>query len=278
MKRLNCKFGHVRFLPLAIILLLISRLVLPNSAIAQGSSNEIPFSIKQVLSAPFPSNLTVAPNPAKVAWVQNAEGVRNIWIAEGPEYKGKQLTNYQADDGREIGSIQFTPDDQGLVYVRGSGPNRQGELPNPLSLPEGAQQVILFISTEGDSVRQIAEGSSPAVSPKGNLICFLRRRQVWSAPLEKDGKAKQLFKIRGRAGSLRWSPDGSMLAFVSSRGDHSFIGVYTLADTTLRYLDPSVDRDGNPVWSPDGSRIAFIRTPNQRQRLPFQPRRSALPW
>ncbi|MFQ5630534.1 MAG: DPP IV N-terminal domain-containing protein [bacterium] len=246
---------------------------------AQNASNgkEI-FTIEQVLSAPFPSNLVAAPGAAKVAWVQNAGGVRNIWLAEGPDYKGRQLTSYAEDDGQELGGLQFTPDNQNIIYVRGGGGNRQGEIPNPLSWPDGAKQEIWMAPANGDSLRKLAEGNAPAISPTGDLVTFINRRQVWSVVLDAGSKPEQMFKIRGRAGSLHWSPDGSRLAFVSSRGDHSFVGAYHLDSKSLKYLDPSLDRDGSPVWSPDGNRIAFSRTPNQRQRLPFSPRRSALPW
>lgn len=239
------------------------------------------FTLEQILKAPFPSELTAAPKANKLAWVQNAEGVRNIWVAEGPGYQGRQVTRYQADDGQEISSLRWTPDGRGLVYVRGGGPNRQGEIPNPTSDPAGAEQAIWVVWLEGPNAgvpRKLSEGSSPVVSPKGDLLVFLRRGQVWSVSLVDSAPAKQLFTIRGSAGSLDFSPDGSALAFVSNRGDHSFIGVYELESKRLRYLDPSVDRDGNPVWSPDGGRIAFIRVPNFRDQLPFMPRREGLPW
>jgi hypothetical protein len=41
------------------------------------------FTLEQVLSAPFPAELTVSPGGG-VAWVANARGVRNIWVAEPP--------------------------------------------------------------------------------------------------------------------------------------------------------------------------------------------------
>lgn len=245
----------------------------------QDAGNDATFTIEQVLSAPFPSNLIGGRHSAKVAWVQNAEGVRNIWIAEGPEYQGRQVTDHRQDDGVGLSGLEFTPDENSLVFVRGGGANRKGEFPNPLSLPEGSKQSIWIVSVVDSCTRELAEGSAPAVSPNGEMVAFLRKGQVWTVPLDSAGaKSEQLFKIRGRAGSLRWSPDGARLAFVSSRGNHSFIGVYTVAEKRLRYLDPSVYRDGSPIWSPDGRQIAFIRRSNERQRLPFSPRRSALPW
>ena len=65
--------------------------------------------------------------------------------------------------------------------------------------------------------------------------------------------------MRGNVSSPEWSPDGSQLAFVSTRGDHSFISIYDQRTNRLRFIAPSVDRDTAPRWSPDGRRVAFIR-------------------
>ena len=40
-------------------------------------SAQQPFTIEQVMSAPFPDELTAAPAGGAVAWVSNARGVRN---------------------------------------------------------------------------------------------------------------------------------------------------------------------------------------------------------
>ncbi|UCD25850.1 MAG: S9 family peptidase, partial [Gemmatimonadota bacterium] len=144
--------------------------------------------------------------------------------------------------------------------------------------PEGAERAIWIVSLAGGEPRKLSDGSSPSLSPAGDRLVFMQRGQIMSMTLEDEAEAARLFQARGGVGSLRWSPDGSQLAFVSSRGDHSFIGVFDLDTESLKYLDPSVDRDGSPVWSPDGRRIAYIRQPQVSGTVPFMARREALPW
>ena len=77
------------------------------------------FTLEQVLSAPFPSELIAAPGGGKVAWLLNERGARNVWMAAAPYYKGVRLTAYTEDDGQDIGQLHWTPDGRALVYVRG---------------------------------------------------------------------------------------------------------------------------------------------------------------
>ena len=39
------------------------------------------FTLEQVLSAAFPSELVAAPGGTKVAWLLNERGARNVWVA-----------------------------------------------------------------------------------------------------------------------------------------------------------------------------------------------------
>ena len=236
------------------------------------------FTLEQALSAPFPEELVAAPAGGAIAWVYNAQGARNLWIATPPEYQGRAVTAYTEDDGQELGELAWTPDARALVYVRGGASNSRGEYPNPLSLPAGVEQGLWIVAAAGGPPRRLGEGHSPAVSPKGDRVAYLKQGQVWWVPLADSAKPEQLVHARGTAQALRWSPDGAKLAFASGRGDHGFIGVYDVAAKTLRFLDPSVDRDVEPVWSPDGAQIAFIRIPAAEPTLPFTPRRVAPPW
>ena len=236
------------------------------------------FTVEQVLSAPFPDQLVPAPSGGAVAWGFDMRGARNVWAALPPEYKARQLTHFDKDDGQELTGLQFSPDGQSVVFVRGGDANGRHEFPNPTSDASGAQQAIWIVPVSGGVARQLAEGSSPAVSRDGKSVAFVRDGAAFLISTTAGAAAKPLFKARGAAGSLRWSPDGTKLVFVSQRSRHAFIGVYDRASNAVRWLDPSVDNDAEPVWSPDGTRVAFLRIPASFDDFEFAQQRSGEPW
>ena len=240
------------------------------------------FTIEQALSAPFASELVASPKLGLFAWIENRQGKRNLWIARpdaAGKYKSKQLTSYDQDDGQEMYQIEWTPDAEHLVYVRGGDseyPDRSD--PNPALLPDGVDRSIWLIAAAGGEPRKLSEGFNPVISPSGDQIAFLSHGQIWTVALGPDpSKAKPLLHTRGDISALEWAPDGHALAFVSERSDHSFIGVYDLRAKTLLYLDPSTEDDREPVWSPDSRQIAFIRVPGAPQSSPSD-HRTASPW
>jgi len=107
----------------------------------------------------------------------------------------------------------------------------------------------------------LGEGISPVISPRSDVVVFERARQLWQVPLDGSAPAKRLFEQRGNASDAQFSPDGSRIAFVSQRGDHSFIAIYTNASTPMQYIAPSTNRDFAPRWSTDGRQIVFARRP-----------------
>lgn len=233
----------------------------------QPASSAAPFTLAQVLGYPYPQEMVAAPHGAAAAWVLDERGARNVWAAAGPDWTPRRLTAATTDDGQELTQLGFTPDGKTVIYVRGGnhGSNwpAAGNLPpDPTSSPIKPKVEIWAAPVAGGGApRALAEGDAPAVSPRGDRVAFIRDDQVWTVPLDSGKPAAQLFFTRGSNGSLEWSPDGSRLAFVSDRGDHSFIGIFTDDSTPIRYLAPTTARDFNPVWSPDGKQVAFIRTP-----------------
>jgi len=244
-------------------------------AINANAASTAPFSIDQVLNAPFATSPLAAPSGSRVAWLLNEHGQRNIYVAAAPDWKGHKVTNFLEDDGQEIADLAWAPDGSYLLFARGGDFETGGDNPNPDLNPGKPDQSIWSVAMDGSPAKKLTEGQSPAVSPKGDLVAFIRGGQIFM--MQPSGeKVKNAVTQKGTAGDLQWSPDGSALAFVSNRQNHAIIGTYWPSDNRLRYLDASVDGDSDPVWSPDSARIAFLRMPSQGYI--FDVHRQGDPW
>ena len=236
------------------------------------------FSMAQVLSYPFPSDLVAWRSGNAFAWTSDTRGIRNIWVAAGPDYHARRVTDYTGDVGQEITNLHFSPDGKYLVYVRGGDHDAnwpEAVEPDPAASPEQPRMQVWAVSLSGGAPHALGQGDTPAISPDGRRVAFIHlpEESVWSVAIDGSGNAQRLFFDIGKDSDLHWSPDGQSLAFVSNRGDHGFIGVYRNANTSIEYLSPSTSKDLEPRWSPDGTRIAFVRTPGDGG-----PPQSVLEW
>ncbi len=238
------------------------------------------FTIPEILSPAFPSNLVSAKAANRIAWIEYERGMRNVYTAVPPDFRPVRLTYYMEDDGHDLSGLQISDDGLVLLFVRGHTPNREGWIANPASDADGAERAAWAVRSDGGAPWRVAEAWNPALSPDGKWIAYTTAGQVCRAPVERgalagfDPDATPLFTTFGEQSSPVWSPDSKRIAFVSTREDHSFIGIYDTERHTVDYLAPGVDRDMAPAWSPEGSYVAFIRRPG----LPFGASRERLPW
>jgi dipeptidyl aminopeptidase/acylaminoacyl peptidase len=116
-----------------------------------------------------------------------------------------------------------------------------------------------------DDLISMRRVSDPQISPDGKWVAFTvaipdreanrNASNIWRIPIA-GGDAEQITHS-GHDSSPRWSPDGTRIAFLSSRDAHSQI--YTMPanggeGAALTTISTDVDLF---VWSPDGASIAY---------------------
>ena len=229
--------------------------------------------IEQFMSAASPLDLVASKKADRLAWMAYDRGMRNVYSASAPDWRPARLTSFMKDNGIDITDVAVSDNGGVVVFVRGSAPNRDDWVANPSHDPDGPAREIWAVRTAGGTPAfRIANGASPELSPDGRFVLYVKDGQIYRARVSTapqvtdiDKGEKPFITAWGTNSNPVWSPDGSKIAFVTTRTNHSFIAMYDGATRTVTYVSPGVDYDALPTWSPDGKQIAFTRRPG----LPF---------
>jgi dipeptidyl aminopeptidase/acylaminoacyl peptidase len=125
---------------------------------------------------------------------------------------------------------------------------------------EGKSSIYVVDAVSG-APRRLVDGASPQWSPDGSRIAYLAQGDVWTVPAA-GGTPMQVTKGPEDERDIRLSPDGTQIAFMSTRSGSQDVWVVPAAggapkQLTTKSMDADEVRFG-PEWSRDGKDIVFV--------------------
>ncbi|GEM15834.1 prolyl oligopeptidase family serine peptidase [Gluconobacter oxydans] len=211
-----------------------------------------------LLAMPYANGLTGAAKTARLAWVERRDGVRNILISDGGAAPRK-VTAYTQDDGTDLWGLALSPDGRTLAFVEGGDAEYPNDhAPNAGNAAVPGKETVRVILPNGRTVTA-GEGHSPAFSPDGRLLAFMRGGALL---VGQPGQTPHVVMTTpGEITALHWSPDSSRLALEIDRGSHSLIALWDTRNSSAApvFLPAALGHDQEATFSPDGRSIAFVR-------------------
>lgn len=229
-----------------------------------------------------------SPDGKWVAFVRTSPALSELYVVSATGGPTRRVTT---NAGR-VDSLDWLPDGSGLIFSSSRSGKYQawevsieggemvpvsgleGQCRDVTVSPDGTRLAYQRWETDvnifrmkisgGDPVR-VTNGTqtddSPIVSPDGKRVAFMSNRtgfwEVWG--INPDGTdERQITNVHGPpAGSPRWSPDGTRLAFDVHTGQVADIYIIPADGGQPTRLTTGAWRDTLPNWSADGKTIFF---------------------
>ena len=209
---------------------------------------------------------------------------RNVYVMDADGANLRRLTNPPSSTEGEDFQATWAPGGGWLAFVstRSGGPR---DPDNPINFSDDRE--IYRMDADGTNQQQLTTTTSrisddqPSISPDGTKIAFASNLHWHTFGVDPDqldiyvmdaadgGNVQRLtsdaapssptLNLESRSQNPAWSPDGTRIAFESTRSSNSEIWVMK-ADGTGEPVNVSNHEswDSAPAWSPDGTQISFM--------------------
>jgi len=195
------------------------------------------------IPSPNPANFTGTPPVGKIVFACFVKQIDQICLMNADGTQRRQLTNLPATAFYP----SLSPDGQ-VIYF---------------SSKQDSGFEIYSMNIKGKNLHRLTKniGSlyAPQLSPDGERIIFTNNGHgLWL--MQPDGKNPHALTNRDDIDPT-WSPDGSRIAFASTRAGSRQLFVMNADGLDIRQVTYLDNMGGRSTWSPDGTRLAFYRGP-----------------
>lgn len=146
----------------------------------------------------FPTELKTG-RGNRIAWAMDEKGVRNVYAAAGPDFAIRKVTAFTQNDGQEITSLQFSPNGEWIVFVRGGDHGANYDALQPIQVAgesQPAKVAVWSVPFAGGPARMLSEGDAPTIHPNNQQVTFIKSGQVFQVLIQGSAAAKSLFTTK----------------------------------------------------------------------------------
>ena len=189
----------------------------------------------------------MSPDGSHVAFESDRDGNSEIYVMDLPSRRVRRLTK---DPARDLAPA-WSPDGARIAFMS----DRHNR----------ASTDIYTMKADGSDVQQLTGNLSnwaPQYSPDGRELAYQVDRDVFVMDLATRAVRRLTFDPQNGMNPT-WSPDGTRIAFVTTRGQHK-AEIYVMnADGTNQHVlvSMAIGDAIDPRWSPDGRKVAFVLVP-----------------